>query len=949
MNIFPRDFNNNITGFGGDASKNQAQHRAEIKKTPVILVHGNAGHSAHPQWGMQTMARFLKDIGYRDCELWAMDYLGEDNSSLELPNPHTNHIDEFRIFVDRVKDYLGVDKLDFIAHSLGCGMVNGYLRGLQSNGQWNHEDNRFNVVSTFISLAGATYGLGSSSVGEFLTGSPFEINSHKFSGVIDDTPFGSNTLSEQISPVTDWKKTTSPDNNRVRYVAFIADNDFVDQQNPDTGRREGAHINKRFDLGLSTIGHENIIKKQAVFDAFKAYLNQNPPKPPAIISVDKGSGNYGANLQVTITIDPANISVNYTAERITKEFQAGFIVKAVAETDAGMLSNSQSLTLSTDGVWEIVFSASGAEDIVRTYGVNVIIPEVTILTSNTTPFQGSLEVRASATKGTLYYSFNGQHWNTGSIITITETATVYFIAIDSNGIASAIVSRAFEKIPTYQDSATGTLTEHFIAGRLTVSQYLDLGLALGFTAVITLYLINGKWVLNPQTPEEGVASPTVKVSADSGTYTEPVTVVLTAQDDVDAAPKIFYTLDGSLPTESSHSLISSGSVNFDRAGAKTLRYRAKNASGKWSDVVTKTYTMNIKDAQPEISADKPSGEYSKGFDVIISASDIIDNTVTVYYTEDGSDPSDEKNPKRDSFINSKTFTIKGNGNHSILCYAKDSASNEKLQSFAWCIDDQEYPETSISPSMGGTYGGSIDVEFSPSESFVWTKYTTDDSDPSDVNGNEYTGAVNIRKTTILKFRSKDTQGNLEPVKTAIFTITQESQKAVFNNNAEKDGYVKANADGSGAFVGTFSNLAVGSSWDNKDNRAILHFDTASLPDNAVITRAYLEIKYNSKSGDAWSGGRIMEVDVQKGYFGSSYATRADDWGAKATAEGVAHIDKFTADVGQSSEFSQAGMEAINRTGVTQIRLRMSPSHASPNNCIFIKGGTDAKLFIEYSV
>lgn len=523
------------------------------------------------------MADFLKASGYQPCELWAMDYLGENNNAVDLPNPHTRHIDAFRMFVDRVKDYLGVDKLDFIAHSLGCGMVNGYLRGLQSNGQWKHADHRFGVVSTFVSLAGATYGLGSGSVGEFETGSDFEKDSHKFNGVIDDSPFGSNTLAEQIAPER-WKKVTSLDNNGVRYVALIAGQDFVDQQNLNTGRREGAHLNKSFGLGPGDQGHEKIIKDQTVFGAFKAYLNQNPPRPPATISVDRDSGNYGSNLPVTVTVDPTTVPVNYTAERITRAFQAGFLVRTIAETKAGALSNGQSFTLAPDGAWEVTFSASGAEKVGRTYGVNVVLPAVTILTDNTTPFRGSLTVMASATKGTLYSSLDGEHWTAGAVVTITGTSTVHFIAIDSNGLSSAIMSRAFEKKPTCEARATGTLTEHFIAGRLTVNHYVELGLALGFTAVVTLCFINGEWVLNPETAERSAEPPRVQVSVDSGTYTQPITVVLRAQGQVDAAPKIFYTLDGSLPTESAPSITSSGRIPLATAGTKMLRYRAKDAS-----------------------------------------------------------------------------------------------------------------------------------------------------------------------------------------------------------------------------------------------------------------------------------------------------------------------------------------------------------------------------------
>ena len=154
MNTFPSDFTSTLTGFGGNPAMNRAQHRAAIAKTPVILVHGNGANSAHPKWGWQQMVALLKAIGYQDSEIWAMDYLGENNDQAELPSPHTNHIDEFREFVDQIIAYLAVDRIDFIAHSLGCGMVNGYLRGLQASGQWNDDSHRLEKVGTFVSLAG---------------------------------------------------------------------------------------------------------------------------------------------------------------------------------------------------------------------------------------------------------------------------------------------------------------------------------------------------------------------------------------------------------------------------------------------------------------------------------------------------------------------------------------------------------------------------------------------------------------------------------------------------------------------------------------------------------------------------------------------------------------------------------------------------------------------------
>jgi pimeloyl-ACP methyl ester carboxylesterase len=401
MNLFPRDFEANLTGFGGDPLKDKAEHARSIRKTPVILVHGNAAHSAHSTWGMETMRGYLKGVGYQDCEIWAMDYLGENNSALDLADPHRNHIAQFRTFVDRVRDYLGVQKMDFIAHSLGCGMVNGYLRGLQPDGRWNHGDHRLDSASAVVCLAGATYGLGLGGRSEFRTGSTFEVDSHVFAGVVDDTPRGENDVAAQESPVSEWRKTTSLDNDAIHYVAITSTNDFVDIQNRDTGRKEGAHLNLRVDLGGGIDGHERIIKSRTTFGLFRPYLDKAPPVAPAVIRVDKESGSYGPGLEITVTVTPATVPVEYVAERVAVRFNGGFIERTVFENRPGTLSNGQSLTLDTDGEWEVTFRAAGAGEVRRTYGVNVSLPHVTILTDNAERFRNTLDVGAATTRGTL--------------------------------------------------------------------------------------------------------------------------------------------------------------------------------------------------------------------------------------------------------------------------------------------------------------------------------------------------------------------------------------------------------------------------------------------------------------------------------------------------------------------------------------------------------------------
>jgi pimeloyl-ACP methyl ester carboxylesterase len=875
MNEFPKDFKSKLTGFGGDVSMNRAQHKAAIKRTPVILVHGNASNSADPTFGMLQMKKFLIDSGYLPSEIWAMDYLGENRRTPpDLTDTlHRDHIDAFRNFIDQVIDYLDVKKIDIIAHSLGCTMTEGYLRGLKSTKpqvDFDNDNHRFDSVSTVICLAGALHGITESSQAEFRPSGEFMKDWPEFRGERDESVFGEDEVSKQIAPDARWKKVTRLDNDQIRYVAFIANNDFIDAQNNDTGRREGADFIKIFELGPSVKGHEQIVKNQAVFDDFKPFLNQNPPKPPVQITVDKESGSHAPNLEIFVTVNPPTASVRYTAKRLTKKVLDGFIVETVAVTDTGTLSNGGSITLSSDGAWDVVFSADGTEDIIRTYGVNAVIPEVTILTSNEKPFRRNLEVVSSATKGETFFSLDGTHWNKGANVRINETSKIHFIAIDPAGLPSPIVSEHFEEIVF--PSATATLPEHFIAKRITVDQFIELIRTLGPTTAVTLFLVDDKWVLDP--------------------------------DAVEPAPII-------------------------PAGVEV-------------------FPAFIREVGLRIAADKPDGEYPESFDVVISAAHEAGEKVTVYYTTDGSDPSDANNPNRQSFIDSNRFRIEGNGPHTMLCYVKDSAGAETFRCFGWTIDDQEYPETSLSPSMGGVYIGGVDIALTSSEKCEWTKYTTDNSDPSDTNGEMYTGPIPIGKTTTLKFRSKDVAGNLEPVKSATFTIIPQQHQLVFDNSDEKDGYVKANADGGDAFVGSFSKLAIGMGRDGKENRAILHFDTSTLPDNVEIAKAYLEVKDYSKSGDVWADGGMIEVDVQTGCFGSSQAIQSEDWGAPATAEAVARFTEPSTETLRSSEFQEAGIKAINKTGVTQIRLRMNRPDVSSGNCLFLKGGAEARLLVEYS-
>jgi hypothetical protein len=70
-------------------------------------------------------------------------------------------------------------------------------------------------------------------------------------------------------------------------------------------------------------------------------------------------------------------------------------------------------------------------------------------------------------------------------------------------------------------------------------------------------------------------------------------------------------------------------------------------------------------------------------------------------------------------------------------------------------------------------------------------------------------------------------------------------------------------------------------------------------------------------------------------------------GATPTASEVANIAKFTSGTQSSLEFNANRLNAINKVGKTQIRLRFKQDQTSTNNYIFIQEGASAQLVIEY--
>jgi poly(3-hydroxybutyrate) depolymerase len=166
----------------------------------------------------------------------------------------------------------------------------------------------------------------------------------------------------------------------------------------------------------------------------------------------------------------------------------------------------------------------------------------------------------------------------------------------------------------------------------------------------------------------------------------------------------------------------------------------------------------------------------------------------------------------------------------------------------------------------------------------------------------------------------------------------------------QEGYVKAAADGSGAAVGTLADvygLAVGRGSDGRFNRALLSFDTSRIPAGREVTRAYVTLARSGGSGDPWAspaGNRLL-LDVQRGCLGGC-GVEAADWAAVPTAAGAAEVPAFASGSGSSTALSAAGLAALDRTGVTQVRLRFAADQPA-TAYLFANRDTPAALTVEY--
>ncbi len=146
----------------------------------------------------------------------------------------------------------------------------------------------------------------------------------------------------------------------------------------------------------------------------------------------------------------------------------------------------------------------------------------------------------------------------------------------------------------------------------------------------------------------------------------------------------------------------------------------------------------------------------------------------------------------------------------------------------------------------------------------------------------------------------------------------------FISIASQDGWIlesRENSNAGGSMNASASTVYIGDDAGNRQYRAILSFDTRSLPDTAVIAKVVLKIRLQGISGtNPFSTHGSLLLDIRKGAFYNNPALQMRDFQAPATWSAAGN---FIRSGNQEYQWVWQGDGAtfIHQASLTQFRLR----------------------------
>lgn len=202
-----------------------------------------------------------------------------------------------------------------------------------------------------------------------------------------------------------------------------------------------------------------------------------------------------------------------------------------------------------------------------------------------------------------------------------------------------------------------------------------------------------------------------------------------------------------------------------------------------------------------------------------------------------------------------------------------------------------------------------------------------------------------------------------------------TQTATFYSYGAQDGWVLESTETSnagGTMNATTTSFVIGDNAQDRQYRAFLSFNTAGLPDAAVLTKATLKIKLQAVVGtSAFDMPENLEeiagtspfdthgslfLDIRKGVFSGNANLQLIDFQAAASMNMVGVIPRTPVAGWYSKTWTSGIFSYINKTGPTQFRLRFQKDDNDDMSADYLKfysGDAVAsyrpQLIIEYHV
>ena len=140
-----------------------------------------------------------------------------------------------------------------------------------------------------------------------------------------------------------------------------------------------------------------------------------------------------------------------------------------------------------------------------------------------------------------------------------------------------------------------------------------------------------------------------------------------------------------------------------------------------------------------------------------------------------------------------------------------------------------------------------------------------------------------------------------------------------------DGWILESTETSGAggsLNAGATTLFIGDNAQDKQYRSILSFNTAAIPDNATITKVQIKIRSAGIVGaNPFTTHSGLRFDIRKGYFSTSANLQLPDFQATPSLSLAGAFGSTLASGWYTATLSSTALTHINKTALTQIRLR----------------------------